>query len=443
MQASLDFAGFLILAILSGGTNSTDVAALIPPAHYFESRQIDTTVDRMIDVVIAEPKSPKDQIMQLAALRQLADDADNFKKAKNYATNRMAIEEIAQGKRGADPQGFAQEYARKVLAQLDGKKTDPAPVRALREHALNWFPADVTFAAALDLRQSSPATGDPVKELLKLLPREAKLQMYDLAEKLGNIRVERIAFGMVGGAKNEDQKIFLRITGKGNPAWIIDQLQTATRGKSQISQMKAADGTPIQILQQVNREPIIMLIGDTDMMVVGHARPNPRDEALMTEVLEARDRKKPHAAAGPLKDLLAKIPDKASALMVGEIPEWLKRELNQEFGKKFEPAPAKMSASIERTPLGLDVKFESEQANAEEAAKLQQTAVALLKEGIEGVKKANKELPAGAPPVPFLDIINLLGTVQVQSNAERLQMRVLVPNNLIQQFGRVMMSELR
>src|ERR1700686_1994774 len=112
----------LLLALLSGGMNATDLVELAQPADYFKARRFEPTIDRLIDVVIAEPATAKAQIMQLVALRHIADESDAFKKAKNYETNRLAIEEIAEGKRGKDPAGFAQEYARRVLDKLDGKK---------------------------------------------------------------------------------------------------------------------------------------------------------------------------------------------------------------------------------------------------------------------------------------------------------------------------------
>src|ERR1043166_2170981 len=103
MMIGFGFPEMLLLALFSSGLNSIDLVALAPPADYFKSRRFEPTIDRMIDVVIVEPDTPKAQVLQLMALRHILDVADDFKKAKNYDTHRLPIEEIADGKRGKDP----------------------------------------------------------------------------------------------------------------------------------------------------------------------------------------------------------------------------------------------------------------------------------------------------------------------------------------------------
>jgi hypothetical protein len=125
------FAEILALALLTGGMNDTDLVAMVQPKAYFESRQIRLSIDSMIDVAIREPKDNKAQIMQLSALRYLTDESVAFKKADNYASNREAIEEIAQGKRAQDKAGFAREYAQRMLDKLDGKKPAKAKLEPI------------------------------------------------------------------------------------------------------------------------------------------------------------------------------------------------------------------------------------------------------------------------------------------------------------------------
>ena len=115
---ALGFAEVLVLALMSGGMASADLVSLVQPQHYFQARKIDVSIDRMVDIANTEPKDAKAQIMQLTALRYLADETEAFKKAPNYATNRQALEAIAQGKKAQDPLGFAQDYANRVLARL-------------------------------------------------------------------------------------------------------------------------------------------------------------------------------------------------------------------------------------------------------------------------------------------------------------------------------------
>src|SRR4051794_29528159 len=117
----IGFAEILLLALMGGGMNSTDLVALVPPGHYFQSRQIEVSLDKMVELAGRDPKDPKTQVQQLVALRHLADESDKLKKAANYAALRAALEAIAQGKKGADATGFAPEYGQNVLDKIDGK----------------------------------------------------------------------------------------------------------------------------------------------------------------------------------------------------------------------------------------------------------------------------------------------------------------------------------
>jgi hypothetical protein len=216
----------------------------------------------------------------------------------------------------------------------------------------------------------------------------------------------------------------------------------------QSKQIKDDKGMPITLLQEPNnRSPVIMLVGNTDLLIVGYeggrsvkkggVAPEPaRNEDLVQEVLDARSKKKPNAAAGKLKDLLAKVPEKAVGLLVGDIPE----EMKQEFGRAFDAAPPKVIAVMERTPMGLDVQVAAGMANAEDAGKAVQKIAALRKEGIGELQKAMQQpLPAGAPPIPFQGMINLMESMQVSNQADKLNVRVVVPNGLIQQLPLMMM----
>ena len=323
------FAELLVLVLLTGGMNDTDLVAMVQPKAYFESRQIRLSIDSMIDIAIREPKDNKAQIMQLSALRYLTDESVAFKKADNYASNREAIEEIAQGKRAQDKAGFAKEYAQRMLDKLDGKKPAKSKLEPIRGDLFTWFPADATLVGAMDLRgngQSGDAD-DPVKALMKLLPERERGQMYDTIEKVGNIRLERIAFAYSDGNGKNDGRFVLRITGKGSQSGMLELFNALDGGRLQSKEIKDAKDVPITLLEEPNnRSPVIMLVGNTDLLIVtteDRVNPGKRDD-LVQDVLAVRAKKKPNAAAGPLKDRLAKVPDKAVGFLVGDMPEGLK-----------------------------------------------------------------------------------------------------------------------
>lgn len=432
----LGFAEILLLALLGGGMNSTDLVTLIQPTHYFQSRQIEVSIDKMVELAARDPKDPRTQVQQLVALRYLAEEVEMLKKSPNFASHRTVLEQVAQGKKASDPAGFAQEFATRVLVRLGVAKLENRQPATLRKEALTWFPANATFAFAIDLQtpQGGPADQDPLRDILKLVPDQAKKEMYDHIEKAGNLRIERIAFATVdGNGKREDQKMFLRITGKGNHAWATEMLRTFSRGAPrETKQWKDDKGTPISLIQDKGQSPAVVLLGDTDLVVTGFDRPSGKDRELVDEVLDLRSQKKPNAASGVLKAALAKVPDRAVGLAVGHIPEELKRDLRGGLGA----APNQVTAFIERTQLGLDVQVEAGMANGDDSRAVVQKVGELRKLGIAGLQQAMQQpLPPGFPPVPFQSLINVLESLQVQSKDDSAHIRVVVPDNLIRQLG--------
>jgi hypothetical protein len=431
---AMGFAEILMLALLSGGASSTDVVSLIQPTHYFQTRQIEVSIDKMLDYASEDPKDAKTQIVQLTALRYLADEADALKKSPKYVAHRQTLEAIATGKKAQDALGFAKDYASRVLHKLDNTKAAPIMSRPVRDDALSWFPATVTMAGALDLQQSRPAgiANDPLKEIIKMIPDRERKQMYEIFEQSGNVRIERIAFGYVDTpGKREEQKVFLRFTGKGNPAWMVETFKMMG-AKREVKQLKGDKDTPILLLQEPNRPAMVMMVGNTDLLVFGYKGNNGKNEDLLDEVLDARSKKKPNAATGTLKDNLAKVPDKAVALVVGNVPEDMKRE----FRFIFDPVPTNITAFIERAQQGMDVQVETNMANAEDAGKLVKKVASLRKEGIAALKQQMQQpQPPGTPPIPFQALVNVLETLQVQSKADQVRSRVFVPDGLIEQMA--------
>lgn len=437
------FAEVLMLALLASGGTDNDLVAMVPPRAYFEARQVRVSIDSMIDIALAEPKDGKAQIMQLSALRYLTEEADAFKKAGNYATNREAIELIAGGKKAQDKLGFAKEYAQRLLDKLDGKKPaapDAKKATPLRDQAFAWFPADVSFVGALDLHGAGGLKGgtEAIHEILKIMPDNVKLQMYDAIEKTGNARLERIAFAYTEGTGKRDAKIYIRITGKASQDAVINlvQMLEGGRGGLQSKEIKNDKDVPITLLQNGNRPPVIMLVGNSDLLFVGHEGNAGDHEALAQEVLAVRGKKKPSAAEGKLKDQLAKVPDKAVGMLVGDLPEEFKRNLAREF----DTVPGKVMAYVERTDKGLDFQGEAGLADAEAAGKLLQKIAGLRKDGIAELQKAMQQPPRpGAPAIPFQGLINLMESMQVQGQGDKVSVRVVVPNGLIQQLPLLLM----
>lgn len=433
MMVGFGFMEIVMLAMLAGGSLSTDLVALIQPQHYFQTKNIEISPARAVELANTEPKDAKSQILQLTALRYLLDESEALKKSPRYDGHRKAIEEIAIGKTAQDSLGFAKEYAQRVLDKLDGKRAEIPKLPPIRDEALAWFPANATLALAVDLRQSrNPnVTQDPIRDILKLIPDKAKREMYEQFEQVGNVRVERFAFAMIENPKERGKnKMFIRVTGKLNREWAID---TAKRlGKGLTVKEIGDKEEKITIAQDGNRAPIMALFGNTELLVVGYDNNNEKHDDVLTEALAARSKKQPNVTTGELKGQLAKVPDKAVALFVAKLSDHTKKNL----GPELNPAPDRITAFIERMQQGLDVQVDAGMTNRDDADKLVTKIAGLRKEAINGLQQAMKQpLPPGTPPIPFQALINLVDSIQVQNEADRVQVRAYVPDGLIQQLG--------
>ena len=202
-------------------------------------------------------------------------------------------------------------------------------------------------------------------------------------------------------------------------------------GRMQIKTVKDEKGTPITTMREGNHPPVIVLIGDTDLLLVGHEREG-KDDELLDAVLAVRAGKKPNTNTGPLKDRLAKVPDKALGFIVGDVPE----EMTRSLALVFDPIPNNILAFVERAQQGLDVQVQTTMANRDDGDKLVQKIGGLRKDGITALQaQMKKGLPPGSPPVPFQALVNLLESLQVQSEKERVSVRVIVPDGLLQQMS--------
>ena len=116
----------LILLFVSGGAASTDLAGVLPAQTYFKSRSIEINVDKAVELAGHDPVDGKTQIAQLVALRYLEEETAKLKSSPNYQAHLQLLTAIAAGTRSQDPQGFAKEYAGRVLTRHGGKSAAAA-----------------------------------------------------------------------------------------------------------------------------------------------------------------------------------------------------------------------------------------------------------------------------------------------------------------------------
>ena len=414
----------LMLLLMSGGGISTDLASLLPTQDYFKARNIDISIDKAVELAGKDPADGKTQIAQLMALRYLADESAKLKAAPNYEAHRQALALIADGKKANDPQGFAKEYAARVLARLDGSKIAAPAVPPLRDDAFRWFPANANLIGALDTRMTrsdAPAKSN-IGEMLKMFPGDMMNQTFSAVEKVGNVRIDRVAFAYVDGPKDQQMgEIYVRITGKANVGWLLDVLKE-TKGQTKTS--KGANGETITRLTLANGDaPALAFVGDSDFVVAGYQKDKANHEPLLDRVLDLRDGKSKHAGEGILKTELAKIPEKAVGLIVGTLPA----EAAQ--GAPF-PMPVMIHGHILRVPNALDVNLAGSMANNEDALALVKQVSAFRAEGINALKQLQ-----GAPlPIPGFQpaqMIQTLESMQVEAQGSVAKLRLLMPDDML------------
>ena len=423
---------FSLLALMGGGG---DLVSALPAKDYFEYRQIEPSIDKLVELAATEPATGKAQLAQLFALKMLVGDVAALRKSAKLAEHRQVLKEIADGKKAADKCGFAAEFAGRALAALEGKKFALAPRGNWRQGAA-WIPGHVTLLAGFDTKDRKPEdpVGPDFTETLRFLPKEAKEPMFVEIEKLGNVRLERLVVGLAPMG-NSNAEIFLRMTGKANPKWIASLF-----GDSMTMTEKSIAGREVRLLEgRKGNEPTVALIDDTEMLVAGSAvqdvrklRPGEKAEPepapkrtiqieKMLALVRGGSDAGPSAMTGGLKGELAKVPVEAGLIAVGEFPPVMKT------GAPF-PMPEKILAHGVRSPAGIALSATATMAGANEAKQFAQT----ISEGRDSAVKQLGQVQGNAPPgVNMAAIGVMLQSIQVQSEGVAVQLQMLVPSEAL------------
>ena len=422
-----------LLSIMAGGGN-LDLVAAVPAKEYFAARNIDVKVERLMELAVQTPDSPKKQIEQLVALRHLTTNPDLLKKADKLADHRATLKEIAAGKKAADRSGFAAEYALKALAVLDGAKVlaSRAPT-SWKEDGLQFFPEGATLAGLFETRtaKTSEAPAPDLGPMLALMPKEMIEEAFTAAEKIGNVRLERVSF-----AYTEGGAIHARILGKANPEWMASMFEKF--GK--IEETSAADGVKIRIIKFPNDAPAVAIVGDAEIWIAGFP-PEVRKKGVkaaeidhrpaLDEMLALRSKPGKSVLQGGLKERFAKIPAEATSLLVGMVP------------KEMRQAPFPMPVMIEAHGVpsvgGLDLKITGEMEDEDKAKAFVQT----VSQGRDAALKELAKLQGQPLPIPGLNIntlINMLESIQIQPNGAAAQMRLLVPEEFMMTYPMLLLG---
>jgi len=413
----------LMMLFMTGGATSTDLVSVLPGQAYFKARGIEIDIEKAVELAAKDPDSGKAQITQLLALRYLADESAKLKGSPNIDRHRQTLTDIATGKKAQDPQGFAKDYAAAALARLDGMKLTPPVVSSPRDDAFGWFPANATLIGALDTRMARgdmPAKSN-ISEMFKMFPEQVLNQAFTAVEKVGNIRIDRVAFAYVENPQEKQMgEIYVRMTGKANPVWLLEAFKEL---KLQPKSSKGPGGETITTLVDPNKAPGLMLIGDTDLVIAGYQKEQANHEDLLARALDLKGGRGRSAGEGALKAELAKIPQKACGLIVGSLPA----EASQ--GAPF-PMPVMISGHILRAQNALDVNLAGQMANNDEATQLVKTVSQFRQEGINSLKQL-QGAPVQVPGLQVNAMIQMLESMQIEAQGNVAKMRLLMPGDMI------------
>jgi hypothetical protein len=428
----------LVLLALSGGV-SNDLASLVNAEDYFKARNIDIKVEKMVELVGNQPADAKASFGQLLAIRWLGQHAAEAKKDKKA---RDLLQQIADGKKAQDPQGFSRFYAQRTLAQLDGKPV-PAPElpqNSLKEEGALWFPEQCNFYGGFDLRSSGPAKPEEEARLhdrfWKMVPDPGKEQVYKFGESVGNVRIDRFTGAFLPDAKeHKKSRIYLRLTGKADPERFAAFMSREMIGRrdpnqqgAQIKREKGPKGESILVISAEKRPPVIALIGDTDFIIAGCEGDDEDHRAVLQQVLEVRAGKQLNLTTGPLGGSLRRAPAGAFALVMGDPPAEMRRDFTRGNSPlKVLPQTSTLYATRNK---GLTIGFEAKMSKPEEAKEFAAAVGQLKQMGIDGLKQIPDELKIKTESIE--QFRKALGSIQVKAEGTTVKGGAEVPGSALE-----------
>jgi hypothetical protein len=401
------FMEIMLMMVLFSGGASNDLVSLIDAPAYFQARDVKVTPEKMAELAVKEPSDGKAQLAQLLALRWLGEEAGQVKKAKDFPTILRQVEEIADGKRAQDPQGFAAEYARAAALSLgsarEEKVSHKLPENSARQDALTWFPVSATIVAAFDLRTGGPPAPEASKAIRQLFSQllmlpQMREQVYTVAEKLGNVRLDRFSLAFAPGPPEGGKgRIYLRFTGKGDPQRLVGLFKDLIPG-AEVKEQKGFRGQRVTVLSNPKDPPAFAVVGDSDLIVAGPEGHPGNSLEMLEEVLAVRAGREKNALAGPLADSLKKVSARANGVVVGELPEGVRREFTR-GPEGLRVFPKKVIAELVHHKGGnLQARLvEGTFDSADEAKTFTEDVARLKAKGLETLKGLQQKPPPGLP----------------------------------------------
>jgi hypothetical protein len=389
----------VLLLLLGVGGTANDLVSMIDAQMYFESRGVEKSVDKMLELA-QKSGGGKAQIMQLLAIRRLGEDFPEVAKAHKTRVL-QALTPIAKGEKAQDPHGFAREYAIRTLRGLGANLALPAQKmdRLLTRDLLGWFPGDVKVVGAGYVASAAEANRKMetnFRRLVKaLIPQQEYAQLFDFADRVGNVRVDGVGFAFFeGGKENQDKtRIYVHLQGKGD-AKLFAAFLAEVLPNGRLETEKDAKGGSIRIVTAPNSPPALAFLGDTDLIMAGYGDHRQNHLDVLRQVLKVRAEGKGSVLTGPLADELKKVDPRAIGVVVGELSPVMQNEFRRGLGVPL-PAPTRVHLQMDRNGGGIDVKLAGSYEDEDKAKEFAAGLTKVNKQAIEALEKLPKEkLPA-------------------------------------------------
>jgi WD40 repeat protein len=412
----------LLILLFFGSNYSNDLLAAVDADGYFKSRRVAVSVATMIERASQRPADAKSSVAQLLAVRWLGEHPDQVR-AEPKA--RALLEQLAQGKAAQDAAGFAREYAERALAKLDGKShIRLLPAGSVPNDALAWFPDPATVAGAFDLRRPSDAMLPEARFLKIFREQQARVrapeEIYELAERVGNLRLDRVSFVIESidmSKRWPEFKWVVRFTGLANSGWLAaylqSQLEKDTGEKATVKAERRSAGERVTVVTL--GEMALGIVGATDV-VIGTTE-------LLQKTLDTRATGKNAVASGRLKPLLERVSPRCHALLAADFPEDVYGPLRD--WEKFMLPPHQFTLEMkqdEDSHLRFHAKFDSAD-DAEGFAR----EVRELKE--DGLRTLSAWRDAESTPVarsPYIEMLRVLKSAEINRDDKSVRIGVQV-----------------
>jgi hypothetical protein len=209
---------------------------------------------------------------------------------------------------------------------------------------------------------------------------------------IGNARIDRVGFAYSAGKENGKEQIYIRITGRGDHQRIVAGLKVAAKeaqanNRTAWKESKDAKGTPITTMND-QFGPALAFIGDTDLLLAFYASAlgGAQDKnhlELIDKQLAVRAGKEKSVLKSAVLDRQPKLAPAAVGLLVGDLPEQLRRN---PFQNANLPGPKSVRIEVLRAREGVDVCFRAALENPEEAKNFVQTLGGLRTTGLVALK---------------------------------------------------------